>query len=224
VLHIAPSMLCSDLTRLGEEVKAVVDSGADWFHFDIMDGHFVENLTFGPVLLKAARPLTDLPFDVHLMITNPDAQIESYAEAGADHILFQREVDDRPVRLLNRIRALGKKAGIVYNPATSVLGIEALLEAADLVLMMSVEPGAAGQAFMPIALRKISHVRKLIDQLGLPTLISVDGGVNDVTGTDVLQAGAHAVVTGSWYFNHPQGYQGAVAELREMDRVRGNYA
>ncbi len=186
-----------------------------------MDGHFVENLTYGPIVLKALRELTDIPFDTHLMIANPDAQIESYAEAGADHILFQAETDARPVRLLNRIRALGKKAGIVYNPATPLGEFETILPAADIVMLMSVEPGAAGQKFMPVALDKIRVLREFIDREGLPTLISIDGGVNDETAPAIIEAGIDLIVTGSWFFNHPEGYAGAMADFRRMDAEHG---
>lgn len=225
MIRVSPSMLCSDFTVLGKEVAALVEAGADWLHFDCMDGHFVENLTFGPVFIKALRALTDVPFDVHLMIANPDEQIERYAEAGADNILVQREADDRPVRLLNRIRALGKKAGIVYNPATSLHDMEVVLASADIVLIMSVEPGAAGQRFMPIALDKIAALRDFVDVEGLPTLIAVDGGVNTETAPQVLRAGADVIVSGSWLFEHPAGYAGAVAELRRVaDEVQNRTA
>lgn len=216
MIRVSPSMLCSNFTILGQEVAALVEAGADWLHFDCMDGHFVENLTFGPVFIKALRGLTDVPFDVHLMIANPDEQIERYAEAGADNILVQREADDRPVRLLNRIRALGKKAGIVYNPATSLHDMEVVLPSADIVLIMSVEPGAAGQRFMPVALDKIAALRDFVDVEGLPTLIAVDGGVNTETAPQVLRAGADVIVSGSWLFEHPRGYAGAIAELRRV--------
>lgn len=216
MLKIAPSILCADFRRLGEEVAALTEAGADWLHFDCMDGHFVDNLTFGPVLLQALRPLSPLPFDAHLMVTNPAAQVELYAEAGADHIMFHAEVETRPVGLLSRIRALGKKAGLVYNPATPLECMEAILPAADCVLIMSVEPGAAGQPFMPIALRKIAALRELIDREGLSTQIAVDGGVNRETGPEVVAAGADVVITGSWLFRHEGGYRGAMEELRGM--------
>ena len=216
MIRIAPSTLCADFGRLEEDLTAVVQAGADWLHFDCMDGHFVENLTHGPLVLRALRDLVDIPFDVHLMITNPDAQVEAYAEAGADNILFQHEVDTRPVRLLNKIRSLGKAAGIVYNPATPLDGIETILPAADIVMVMSVEPGAAGQSFMPVALWKIEVLRELIDKEGLPTLVSVDGGMNSQTAPQVIAAGVDAIISGSWFFKHKDGYGGAVAELRGM--------
>jgi ribulose-phosphate 3-epimerase len=213
LLKISPSILCSNFRRLEEEVLALEAAGADWLHFDCMDGHFVDNLSFGPLVLKALRGLTKLPFDTHLMITNPDAQLERYIEAGADSIMFQREAEDRPVRLLNRIRSLGKRSGIVYNPATPLECMETILPSADIVMLMSVEPGAAGQEFMPIALRKIEALRRLIDDEGFPTLIAVDGGVNRETAPLVLAAGVDVIISGSWLFKHEGGYRGAIEEL-----------
>ena len=220
MIKIAPSTLCADFRKLEQETRALVEAGVDWLHFDCMDGHFVENLSYGPLILRALRDLTDIPFDAHLMIANPETQIEAYAEAGADHILIQREVDARPVRLLNRIRSLGKKAGIVYNPATALESLEAILPAADIVMIMSVEPGAAGQSFMPIALRKIETLREMIDNEGLSTLISVDGGINSETAPWAIAAGVDVIVSGSWLFNHEDGYAGAVAELRAIEAER----
>lgn len=218
VIKIAPSTLCASFRRLEEDILAVVESGVDYLHFDCMDGHFVENLTHGPLIIQALRDLTDIPFDVHLMITNPEAQIESYAEAGADHILFQVEVDPRPVRLLSKVKAAGKKAGVVYNPATPLGEVETLLPSADIVMVMSVEPGAAGQAFMPVALHKIRALREMIDRNGYQTLISVDGGINAETAPLVIGAGADVIVSGSWFFRHAEGYAGAVRQLRAMAR------
>jgi len=219
VIKVSPSMLCADFSRLGQEATDLVAAGADWLHFDCMDGHFVDNLTFGPVLIKGLREITNAVFDVHLMIGNPAEQIDKYAEAGADQILFHIEVDPRPVRLLNHIRSLGKKSGIVYNPATPLQCLETVLPAADLVLIMSVEPGAAGQQFMPIALRKIEMLREFIDAEGLTTEILVDGGVNTETGPLVVQAGVDAIISGSWLFTHPQGYAGGVSYLKSLHRT-----
>lgn len=219
MIKVSPSMLCADFSRLGQEATDLVDAGADWLHFDCMDGHFVDNLTFGPVLIKGLREITNAVFDVHLMIGNPAEQIDKYAEAGADQILFHIEVDPRPVRLLNHIRSLGKKSGIVYNPATALQCLETVLPAADLVLIMSVEPGAAGQQFMPIALRKIETLREFIDAEGLATEILVDGGVNTETGPLVVQAGVDAIISGSWLFTHPDGYAGGVSYLKSLQRT-----
>lgn len=216
MIRISPSTLAADFRKLGQEVVDFVDAGADWVHFDCMDGHFVENLTYGPIVIKALRELTDAPFDVHLMIANPDAQIEAYARAGADSIMFQAEVDPRPVRLLERIRGLGVRSGIVYNPATPLVELETILRAADLVMVMSVEPGAGGQEFMPGSLRKIELLRETIDRMGLDTLISVDGGINSHTAPLVINAGVDVIVTGSWFVKHPEGYRGAVEELRRL--------
>lgn len=216
MIKIAPSTLSADFRQLGQQVDAMVAAGADWVHFDCMDGHFVQNLTYGPLIVQAVRAVTDRPFDVHLMISNPEAQVELYAQAGADHILVQREVDPRPVRLLNRIRSLGKKAGIVYNPATPMDDLDVVLPAADIVMVMSVEPGAGGQEFMPSALPRIRRLRHFIDEHGLATLISVDGGVNSQTAPAVLEAGVDVIVTGSWFFHHPAGLSGAVSELRDL--------
>jgi len=221
VIKIAPSSLCADFRRLQEDVLKLVEAGVDWLHFDCMDGHFVERLTYGPMVIEALREVTDIPFDAHLMVDNPACQIDQYAQAGADHILVQAEADARPVMLLSRIRELGSKSGIVYNPVTPLDGMEAILPVADVVMIMSVEPGAAGQEFMPIALRKIEALREMIDSQGLSTLISVDGGINTQTAPLVIQAGVDVIVSGSWLFNHVEGYAGAVRQLRAIDQEHG---
>lgn len=218
MITVAPSMLASNFRNLQDEVEALMQADADCLHFDIMDGEFVENITFGPMLMKHLRELTDLPFNAHLMVNNPERQIGPCAEAGADHILFQVEADDRPVRLLDTIHELGCKAGVVYNPATPLEGVDAILPEAEMVLVMSVEPGAGGQAFMPVALDRIRTLRKMIDEAGLETQIAVDGGINTETAPRVIAAGVDFIVSGSWLFNHERGYGGAIEELRQMYR------
>jgi ribulose-phosphate 3-epimerase len=221
LIGIAPSLLSADFARLGEEVQSVAASGAEWLHFDCMDGHFVDNLTFGPLIIQHLRPLSQIAFDVHLMVSNPVEHIDKCAAAGADHILIQRESDTRPIRLLERIRSLGKKAGLVYNPATSLADAELLLPYCDIVMLMSVEPGAGGQSFIPSALPRIRELRELIAEAGLDTLVSIDGGVNAETAPAIIEAGIDVLITGSWFFRHPGGKTGAVADLRAIASEHG---
>ena len=194
---IAPSILSADFSKLGEEVKAVTDAGADWIHVDVMDGHFVPNITIGPLVVEAVQRITHLPLDVHLMISDPDRYIEKFACAGASLISVHAEVCTHLNRTLSAIRGLGAQCGVVLNPATPISAIDWVLEYTDLVLVMSVNPGFGGQKFIPNCLSKISALRKIINDRGLDVLIEVDGGVNLDTIADVHDAGADALVAGS---------------------------
>ena len=199
-LKIAPSILSADFARMGDAVARLAGYGADWVHFDVMDGHFVPNLTFGPMMCAAVRPLTHLPLDVHLMVERPGDYVEPFHAAGADCITFHVEADAHVHRTLQSIRARGMRAGVVLNPATPVCMAEPVLPLCDLVLLMSVNPGFGGQAFFPEVLDKIRALRALIDARGLPTEIEVDGGINPDTARLCAAAGATVLVAGSSVF------------------------
>src|SRR5436190_9106464 len=212
---IAPSILASDFARLGDEVRAVEAAGADWVHVDVMDGHFVPNITIGPDVVKALRPHTSLPFDVHLMISPVDNYLEAFRAAGADWISVHPEAGPHLHRTLRRIRELGAKAGVVFNPGTAIDTVEWMIEDIDLMLVMSVNPGFGGQSFIAAQLSKIEALRKMIDASGRDIVLEVDGGVTPETAPQCLAAGATALVAGSAVFKGgPDAYAGNIRALK----------
>jgi ribulose-phosphate 3-epimerase len=212
---IAPSILAADFARLGEEAVAVQAAGADWLHIDVMDGRFVPNITIGPQVVKALKPLVSIPMDVHLMIAPADPHLEAFREAGADIISVHPESGPHLNRTLKRIRDLGAKAGVVFNPSTPVETIEWMLEDIDLVLVMSVNPGFGGQSFMASQLAKVTRLRQMIDRAGLDILVEVDGGVTAKTAPLCLAAGADALVAGTAVFKGgPERYAANIADLK----------
>jgi ribulose-phosphate 3-epimerase len=213
-IRIAPSILSADFSRLADEVKAIVDGGADFIHVDVMDGHFVPNISFGAVVMKAIRAVTDIPFDVHLMIAPVDAYLADFAAAGADIITVHAEAGPHLHRSLQAIRALGKKAGVALNPATPVSAIQHVIDDVDLVLVMSVNPGFGGQSFIPDALNKLRQARALIG--GRDIDLEVDGGVTASNARAIADAGANVLVAGSSVYggNDPATYATRIAAIR----------
>ena len=215
-LRIAPSILSADFARLGEELRAVTAAGADYIHVDVMDGHFVPNLTIGPVVVKALRPHSALPFDVHLMIAPVDPYIPDFAKAGADIITVHAEAGPHLHRSLQLVKHQGKKAGVSLNPATPISAIEHVWDDIDLVLVMSVNPGFGGQSFIPSQLEKIAELRRRIDRTGRPIELEVDGGINAETAPQVVAAGADVLVAGTATFTGgPAAYAENIRRLRQ---------
>ena len=214
-VRIAPSILSADFARLGEEIAAIDAAGADWIHVDVMDGHFVPNLTIGPAVVKALRKATAKPFDVHLMISPIDPFLDAFADAGADTITVHPEAGPHLHRTIQRIRALGKRAGVSLNPATPAKMLDYVIDEVDLVLVMSVNPGFGGQAFIESQLRKIEAVRKMIDQSGRVIDLEVDGGIDRETAGRAIDAGADVLVAGTAVFRGgPEGYADNIRMLR----------
>lgn len=212
---ICPSILASDFAKLGEEVRALETAGADWIHVDVMDGHFVPNITLGPDIVKAIRPHTTLPFDVHLMVAPVDPWLEAYREAGADILTVHPESGPHLHRTLGRIRQLGAKAGVVLNPGTPVDVVAEVVDLVDLVLLMSVNPGFGGQSFIDTTLKKIERTRALLDAAGSRAHLQVDGGVTSANAAACVAAGADALVAGSFVFKGgPAAYADNIAALK----------
>ena len=212
MVKIAPSILSADFAKLGTEIENITSSGADLIHLDVMDGHFVPNLTFGPVLIRSIRPYTKLPFDVHLMMTNPKDFIQAFAEAGADMITIHSEADDNIADTISVIRKFGCKAGLSLRPKTNINKLIPFLPMIDFVLIMSVEPGFGGQAFQKEAIRKIAELKDLIGQKNVQ--ISVDGGINDITAPACRLAGADILVAGNYIFKSDD-YTKAIERLKK---------
>ena len=211
---LAPSILAADFTHLAEEIAACESAGADWLHIDIMDGHFVPNISMGPFIVEACNRASKLPLDVHLMSEKPEVHLEAFAKAGADHLTVHVETCPHLHRTLQFIKSLGCKAGVTLNPGTPIGALESVLHLADLVLVMSVNPGFSGQAFIPESVAKVKDIRKKLDTLGSSAWLEVDGGVTHETLPKLKAAGATAFVAGNAVFKHPQGIAAGLEALR----------
>jgi len=213
-MKIAPSVLASDFAHLADEVHAVEQGGADWIHLDVMDGHFVPNITIGPPVVKAVRACTTLPLDVHLMIEHPERYLEAFAEAGANVLTVHQEACIHLHRTLQRIRELGVKAGVAINPATPLVAVEEVLPMADLLLVMSVNPGFGGQSYINATTDRLRRARVLLDEISPGAELEVDGGVEATNAGIIAGAGASVLVAGSSVYGHPQGAAAGVRALR----------
>jgi ribulose-phosphate 3-epimerase len=213
---IAPSILSSDFTRLGEQIREAEQAGADWIHIDVMDGHFVPNLTMGPFIVEACRRITELPLDVHLMIETPERLLEAFARAGASNLSVHVETCPNLHRTLQTIHELGCKAGVVLNPATPASLVEPVLHMVDLVLVLSVNPGYSGQTFLPEVLPKVSFLREKLDEINPQAWLEIDGGMNTDTLPRALKAGANAFVAAHAIFDHPEGIAAGIHTLRSF--------
>jgi ribulose-phosphate 3-epimerase len=214
-VKIAPSLLAADFTRLGEQVRAAADNGADWFHIDVMDGHFVPNITMGPFIVEAMRRITDLPLDVHLMITEPERFVQSFADAGASHITVHLEASPHLHRSLQMIRDAGCKVGVAINPHNPALLLSEIITMVDLVNVMTVNPGFGGQHFIKDMKSKIAELRAMIGNVRGHIDIEVDGGINPDTAPHAVQAGANILIAGTSVFQNPNGVKAGILELRE---------
>ncbi|MFH0822459.1 MAG: ribulose-phosphate 3-epimerase [Pseudomonadota bacterium] len=210
---VSPSILSADFTRLGEELEAVQDAGADWIHVDVMDGRFVPNISIGPMVVEAVKKVARVPLDVHLMIADPDSYIEAFRDAGADILHVHPEAGGHLHRTLNQIRKLDMKAGAALNPATGLEAVKHVLQDLDVVMIMTVNPGFGGQSFIHTMLPKIAELRRMIDESGLDILIEIDGGVNPTTARDLVLNGADVFVAGSAVFGRPP-YKEVIDKLR----------
>jgi len=214
MIGIVPSILSADFTRLGDQVREAEEAGAQRIQVDVMDGHFVPNITMGPIIVNAVRHCTTLPVEAHLMISNPEQYIEDFAKAGADVVIVHQEVSPHLHRIIQQIKAAGKMAGIALTPSTPVIMLEDILSLLDLVLIMTVNPGFGGQDFIPETLPKITRLRQLITQRGCRCDIEVDGGIHEATVPLVVQAGANLLVAGSAVYNERESVAEAIARLR----------
>lgn len=212
---VAPSILSADFSKLGEEIKAVEHAGADWIHIDVMDGHFVPNITIGPVVVSKIRKISDIFFDVHLMIENPGKYVEQFAKAGADLITIHAEVCNDILSTINKVKDLGCKVGVSINPETSLDVIKEIIQNVDLVLIMSVHPGFGGQSFIEDVLPKIRETRELIDKIDKKIHLEVDGGINDKTAKTAIEYGADVLVAGNFVFTNAS-YKDAVKSLKQL--------
>ncbi|MEI6289429.1 MAG: ribulose-phosphate 3-epimerase [Chloroflexota bacterium] len=213
---IAPSILSADFTRLGDDLLACEKAGADWIHVDVMDGHFVPNMTVGPLIVSACKRASKLPLDVHLMIEKPENMLAAFVDAGADRLTVHVETCPNLHRTIQHIQSLGIKAGAAINPATPAVMLKEILPFVDLILVMTVNPGFGGQKFIPSMLNKISEIRKSLDEIGSSAWLEIDGGVSEITVPDLLIAGTDAFVAGNSVFNYPRGIENGIKTLRKL--------